>query len=156
VIGFGLLGLCSRTLLAQHRARAAGAVLITAWGVVIVAVLGLRLIVPAAWQVPALAGSVSFGMCAGAAVGAVLARPMSWLGSSVFVGLVAAAAAGSLTAWPASLFRDSGLITASAAAFAAAAGCLLIFLGVVFVLDRRQFDELRALVAQRRAPAARS
>src|SRR5215204_175383 len=126
VIGFGLLGLCYRTLLAQHRARAAGALLITAWGVVIVAVLGLRLIVPAAWQVPALAGSVSFGMCAGAALGAVLARPMSWLGSSVFVGLVAAAAAGGLTAWPASLFRDSGLITAGAAAFAAAAGCLLI------------------------------
>ena len=156
VIGFGLLGLCYRTLLAQHRARAAGAVLITAWGVVIVAVLGLRLIVPAAWQVPALAGSVSFGMCAGAVVGAVLARPMSWLGSSVFVGLVAAAAAGGLTAWPASLFRDSGLITAGAAAFAAAAGCLLIFLGVVFVLDRRRFDELWALVAQRRATAARS
>jgi putative peptidoglycan lipid II flippase len=156
VIGFGLLGLCSRTLLAQHRARAAGAVLITAWGVVIVAVLGLRLIVPAAWQVPALAGSVSFGMCAGAVVGAVLARPMSWLGSSVFVGMVAAAAAGGLTAWPASLFRDSGLITAAAAAFAAAAGCLLIFLGVVFVLDRRRFDELWALVAQRRATAARS
>jgi putative peptidoglycan lipid II flippase len=156
VIGFGLLGLCSRTLLAQHRARAAGAVLITAWGVVIVAVLGLRLIVPAAWQVPALAGSVSFGMCAGAAVGAVLARPMSWLGSSVFVGLVAAAAAGGLTAWPASLFRDSGLITAGAAAFAAAAGCLLIFLGVVFVLDRRRFEELWTLVAQRRPAAARS
>jgi putative peptidoglycan lipid II flippase len=156
VIGFGLLGLCSRTLLAQHRARAAGAVLITAWGVVIVAVLVLRLIVPAAWQVPALAGSVSLGMCAGAAVGAVLARPMSWLGSSVFVGLVAAAAAGGLTAWPASLFRDSGLVTAAAAAFATAAGCLLIFLGVVFVLDRRRFDELWALVAQRRAAAARS
>lgn len=156
VIGFGLLGLCSRTLLAQHRARAAGAVLITAWGVVIVAVLVLRLIVPAAWQVPALAGSVSLGMCAGAAVGAVLARPMSWLGSSVFVGLVAAAAAGGLTAWPASLFRDSGLVTAAAAAFATAAGCLLIFLGVVFVLDRRRFEELWALVAQRRAAAARS
>jgi putative peptidoglycan lipid II flippase len=156
VIGFGLLGLCSRTLLAQHRARAAGAVLITAWGVVIVAVLGLRLIVPAAWQVPALAGSVSLGMCAGAAVGAVLARPMSWLGSSVFVGLVAAAGAGGLTAWPASLFRDSGLITAAAAAFATAACCLLIFLAIVFVLDRRRFAELWALVAQRRAAAARS
>jgi putative peptidoglycan lipid II flippase len=156
VIGFGFLGLCSRTLLAQHRARAAGAVSITAWGVVIVAVLGLRLIVPAAWQVPALAGSVSLGMCTGAAVGAVLARPMSWLGSSMFVGLVAAATAGGLTAWPASFFRDSGLVTAAAAAFATAAGCLLIFLGVVFVLDRRRFDELWALVAQRRAAAARS
>jgi putative peptidoglycan lipid II flippase len=156
VIGFGLLGLCSRTLLAQHRARAAGAVLITAWGVVILAVLGLRLVVPAAWQVSALAGSVSLGMCTGAAVGAALARPMSWLGRSVIVGLVAAAAAGGLTAWPASLFRDSGLFTATAAAFGTAALCLLIFVGVLCVLDRRRLAELWALVAGRRAAAARS
>jgi putative peptidoglycan lipid II flippase len=155
VIGFGLLGLCSRTLLAQHRARAAGAVLSTAWGVVILAVLGLRLVVPAAWQVPALAISVSLGMCIGAAVGAVLARPMSWLGRSAVVGLVAAVAAGGLTAWPASLFRDSGLLTAVVAAFASAAVCLLIFVGVVFVLDRRRLAELWTLAAQRRAAAAR-
>jgi putative peptidoglycan lipid II flippase len=156
VIGFGLLGLCSRTLLAQHRARAAGAVLITAWGVVILAVLGLRLVVPAAWQVSALAGSVSLGMGTGAAVGAALARPMSWLGRSVIVGLVAAAAAGGLAAWPASLFRDSGLFTATAAAFATAALCLLIFVGVLYVLDRRRLAELWTLVAGRRAAAARS
>jgi putative peptidoglycan lipid II flippase len=156
VIGFGLLGLCSRTLLAQHRASAAGAVLITGWGVVILAVLGFRLIVPASWQVPALAGSVSLGMCVGGVVGAVLARPMSWLARSLVVGLIAAAAAGAATAWLAALFSDTGLIAAAVGALVTSLVCLLIFVGIVFVLDRPLLAGLRELLARRRAPAARS
>jgi hypothetical protein len=45
---------------------------------------------------------------------------------------------------------------AATAAFVTASGCLLIFLGVVFVLDRQRFDELWSLVAKRRTAAARS
>jgi putative peptidoglycan lipid II flippase len=164
VIGFGLLGLCSRTLLAQHRARAAGAVTVTAWGVVILAVLGSRLAIPDVWLVTALAGSVSLGMCAGAAVSAVLARPStdsglvtpSWLGRSLLIGLLAAVAAGAVTTFPASLLRDAGLITAAAGAFGAAVVCLLIFVGAVFVLDRQLLARLWELVVRRRAPVARS
>ena len=39
VVGFSLLGLATRTLLAQHRARAAGLATASGWLVVIVAVL---------------------------------------------------------------------------------------------------------------------
>jgi putative peptidoglycan lipid II flippase len=165
VIGFGLLGLCSRSLLAQHRARAAGAVTVTAWGVVILAVLGSRLVVPDRWQVVALAGSVSLGMCAGGAVGAVLTRPPAatapsglrtplWLGRSLAIGLLAAITAGGITAWPASFLRDAGLITATLGALGAVVVCLLIFAGVVFVLDRQMFVRLWGLVGRRHAPVA--
>ncbi len=166
VIGFGLLGLCMRTQLAQHRARAAGAMTAIAWGVVILAVLGARLAVPDSWQVVALAGSVSLGMCAGGAVGAVLTRyelvedrpstssgrDRAWLGRSLAIGLLAATAAGGATAWPASLLGDAGLVTAALGAFAAAALCVLIFAGVVFVVDREMLARLWGLLARRHAP----
>ena len=42
VLGFALLGLASRTLLAQHRARAAGLTTAIAWAVVIIGVLAVR------------------------------------------------------------------------------------------------------------------
>jgi len=157
VIGFGLLGLCSRSLLAEHRARAAGAVTATAWGVVIVGVLASRLVVPGPWLVPALAGSVSLGMCVGGAIGALLARisPPAWLARSLAIGLIAAVAAGGITVWPASLLADVGLITAALGAFGTAAGCLLIFTGVVYLLDKQQVGWLWSLVARRRAPAVR-
>ena len=81
VVGFAMLGLASRTLLAQHRARAAGGVTMTAWTVVIVAALSSRLVVPLGWQVVALATSVSLGMCAGGVLGAILTRRPAERGS---------------------------------------------------------------------------
>ena len=163
VIGFGVLGLASRTLLAQRRARAAGAVTMTAWGVVILAVLGLQLVVPAGWVVVALAASVSLGMCAGALVGMLLTRATvddgrsaAWLGRSVLVCLLAAAVAGGVISWPASLFRDSGLVLATVGAVGAAIGCLLIFVAIVFAVDRRLLAGVWSLVDRRRTSAAQS
>jgi putative peptidoglycan lipid II flippase len=163
VIGFGVLGLASRTLLAQRRARAAGAVTMTAWGVVILAVLGLQLVVPAGWVVVALAASVSLGMCAGALVGMLLTRATvddgrsaAWLGRSVLVCLLAAAVAGGVISWPASLFRDSGLVLATVGAVGAAIGCLLIFVVIVFAVDRRLLAGVWSLVDRRRTSAAQS
>ena len=46
VVGFTMLGLASRMLLARHQARAAGLTTAVAWAVVVVAVLVLRLVVP--------------------------------------------------------------------------------------------------------------
>jgi putative peptidoglycan lipid II flippase len=143
VIGFGMLGLGSRTLLAQHRARAAGAVTMTAWAVVIVAALGSRLVVPVDWQVVALAASVSLGMCAGGVVGAVLFRDpaeqrhaRAWLGRSVVICLPAAGLAGGLVGWPTMQLREAGLLAATLGTLGASVACVLIFVGVVFLVDR--------------------
>jgi putative peptidoglycan lipid II flippase len=90
VVGFTLLGLASRTLLAQHLGKASGIANASAWAAVIISVAVLRLVVPAPSLVPALAGSVSLGMIVGAVVGWLLlrrsglvrccsVRPASWL-----------------------------------------------------------------------------
>ena len=42
VVGFAMLGLASRTLLAQHDGRAAGLTTASAWAVVIIGVLAVR------------------------------------------------------------------------------------------------------------------
>src|SRR5829696_5819747 len=117
VIGFGMLGLGSRTLLAQHRARAAGAATMTAWAVVIIAALGSRLVVPVDWQVVALAASVS-------------------LGRSVLICLPAAGLAGGLIGWPAMQLREAALLAATLGALGASVACVIIFVGVVFLVDR--------------------
>ena len=93
VVGFTLLGLASRTLLAQHLGKASGVANATAWAVVIMSVALLRLVVPGVWLVPALAASVSLGMLVGAAVGWLLLRrtgmPAVGLVRPMLVGLVA-------------------------------------------------------------------
>jgi putative peptidoglycan lipid II flippase len=160
VIGFGMLGLSSRTLLAQHRARAAGGVTMTAWAVVIVAALGSRLVVPLGWQVVALAASVSLGMCAGGVVGAILTRSPAeqrqWLGRSVLICLPAAGVAGGLVGWPAMQLRDADLLAATLGALGAAVASVLIFVGVVFVVDRKLAATLWSLVGRRTAASDRS
>ena len=74
VVGFTMLGLASRTLLAQHHGRAAGLTTASAWAVVIIGVLAVQTLVGAAWLVPAIAASVSLGMVVGALVGWLLVR----------------------------------------------------------------------------------
>jgi putative peptidoglycan lipid II flippase len=156
VVGFALLGLASRTLLAQHRARDAGLATALAWGTVILAVAVLRLVVPAPALVPTMAGSVSLGMALGALVGWVelhrngvrvrLARP-------VLTGLAAAAVAVAVSWWPAGQLADGGLATALLGGVGVAALCLLVFLGVLAVLDRPLLSGLRQL---RRRPSSES
>jgi putative peptidoglycan lipid II flippase len=163
VVGFGVLGLCSRTLLAQHRARAAGGVTMTAWAVVILAALGSRVVIPVSWQVVALAASVSLGLCVGGVVGAVLARSAakpanvrSWWGRSTLIGLPAAGVAGGLVAWPAMQLRDAGLLAATLGAIGATVLCMMIFVGLVFLVDRSLGAALWTLVRRRSVVADRS
>ena len=139
VVGFALLGLTSRTLLAQHRARDAGLTTGVAWGTVIVAVAALRLVVPPGLLVVALAGSVSLGMLVGALVGGwglrragvrlPVLRPL-------LTGLAAAVLAVAACWWPAGLLRDADLVTAVLGGVGVAAGCVLVFVAVLAVLDR--------------------
>lgn len=156
VVGFALLGLASRTLLAQHRARDAGLATALAWGTVILAVAVLRLVVPAPALVPTIAGSVSLGMALGALVGWVelhrngvrvrLARPL-------LTGLAAAAVAVGVCWWPAGQLADRGLAAALLGGVGVAALCLLAFLAVLAVLDRPLLSGLRQL---RRRPSTES
>src|SRR5829696_3664094 len=163
VVGFGVVGLCSRTLLAQHRARAAGGVTMTAWAVVILAALGARVVIPVSWQVVALAASVSLGLCVGAVVGVVLARGAaepgnmrSWFGRSALICLPAAGVAGGVVAWPAIQLRDAGLLAATMGAIGAAILCMMIFVGLVFLVDRGLGAALWNLVRRRDVAADRS
>ena len=98
IVGFTLLGLASRTLLAQHLGTASGIANASGWGAVIISVAVLRLVVPAEWLVPALAGSVSLGMVVGAAAGWLLLRrsgmPGVGLRRPMVVGLVGRCAGG--------------------------------------------------------------
>ncbi|GAA1429051.1 hypothetical protein GCM10009616_10300 [Microlunatus lacustris] len=148
VVGFALLGLASRALLAQHRARAAGLATGLAWGTVIVAVAGLRLLVPPSALVPVLAGSVSLGMAVGAVVGwaalhrqgvaVALARPL-------LVGLAAAAVTVLACWWPARRLDDAGLLTALLGGLGLALLATAVFAGVTALLDRSLLTGLTRL-----------
>jgi putative peptidoglycan lipid II flippase len=175
VIGFALLGLASRTLLAQHLARAAGLTTVVGWGVVILCVLVLRSLVPPGWVVSALAGAVSIGMVAGAGLGWALisrsqlgqrtdARPRSTgpdggrnlrpsggkptglgLRRSLLVTVPAAVVAGPGAAWLSRGLGDADILGAILGAFGSALGCAAAFLVLVTLIDRRQIAQLIAL-----------
>ncbi|SDS27337.1 putative peptidoglycan lipid II flippase [Friedmanniella luteola] len=139
VVGFALLGLATRTLLAQHRARAAGLATGLAWGAVIVAVAGLRLVVPPTALVPVLAGSVSVGMAVGAVVGwAALHRQgvAAGLARPLLVGLTAAVVAVLACWWPAARLGDAGLTAALLGGAGLAVLGTAVFAGVAALLDR--------------------
>ena len=154
VVGFALLGLASRALLAQHRARDAGLATGLAWATVILAVAVLRLVVPPAALVPGMAGAVSLGMAVGALAGWLglqrsgaavgLARPL-------LTGLAAAALAVAACWWPAGLLADRGLGPALLGGVGVAVLCVLVFAGVLAVLDRPLLTRLLQL-RRRTAP----
>ena len=133
VVGFTLLGLASRILLARHAARAAGLTTAVGWAVVVVAVLGLRLVVPVDWLVPALAGSVSLGMVAGAVVGWRLVRrldpqsPPVGLAGPMWVGAAGATLAGGLGAAVSLLLAEVGLVVAVLGALGVAVLAVAIY-----------------------------
>ncbi len=151
VLGFTLLGLASRVLLARHQARSAGLTTATAWAVVVVAVLGLRWVVPVDWLVPALAAAVSLGMISGAAVGWGLVRRgdpnghAAGLAGPMWVGAAGATLAGGLAAAASLLLSDVGLVTAALGAVGLAAACLAIFAGVLRIAAPALFARLLAL-----------
>ena len=136
VPGFALLGLATRALLAQHRARPAGVVTATAWGTVIGAVLVVRVVVAPGSLVIGLAASVSVGMLVGALVGWLALRRVlpgagDGLGPSLLAGVAAAipaAAAGAVLARPAATIA---LLPAVGMTLGAAALSSLVFVAVL-------------------------
>ncbi len=155
VIGFSLMGLATRTLLAQHLARAAGATALVAWGVVAVAAALARLLLPVESVVTGLAAAVSIGMVAGAVTGWWLAHRAlsdqrlgwSW---TVVVSVVAATVSGLVVNWLSRPAADAGLGAAIGVGFAGALGCLILYGLLVAAADRATVGRLRAL-ARRRA-----
>jgi putative peptidoglycan lipid II flippase len=156
IVGFTLLGLASRTLLAQHLGKASGIANAMAWGVVIISVALLRLVVPADWLVPALAGSVSLGMVVGAVAGWALLRRSGLsavgLGRPMLVSLAAAVLAGGVSAAGSQLFADVSIVAAVLGAIAAAALCVAVFVGTLRLLAPALLEQLWAL--RRRTPSA--
>lgn len=151
VVGFTLLGLASRVLLARHQARSAGLTTAIAWAVVVVLVLVLRLVVPVMWLVPAFAGAVSLGMVAGAVVGWRMVRMgdperrRAGLTAPMWVGAAGATLAGGLSAAASLLLSDVGLVAAAVGALGLAVACLAIFAAVLRVAAPALFARLWAL-----------
>jgi putative peptidoglycan lipid II flippase len=156
VVGFTLLGLASRTLLAQHLGKASGVANASAWAVVIISVSVLRLVVPGAWLVPALAGSVSLGMVIGAVVGWLLLRrsgmPSTGLARPMAVGLAAGVLAGSVGAIGSRLLDEVGIVAAVLGACALALLCVLVFTAMLRLLAPALLAQMWAL--RRRTPSA--
>ena len=151
VVGFTLLGLASRILLARHAARAAGLTTAVAWAVVVLAVLVLRLVVPADWLVPALAAGVSFGMIAGAVVGWRLVHqldprtPPVGLAGPMWVGAAGATLAGGLGAAVSLPLSDASVAGAVAGAVGVSLLVVAVYAGVLRVGAPALFGRLRAL-----------
>jgi putative peptidoglycan lipid II flippase len=156
IVGFTLLGLASRTLLAQHLGRASGVANAAGWGAVIISVAVLHVLVPAEWLVPALAGSVSLGMVVGAVAGWLLLRrsgmPGVGLTRPMAVGLVAAVLAGGVAAAGSRVFANVGVVAAVLGAVAAALLCVLVFVATLRLLAPALLAQLWAL--RRRVPSA--
>ena len=139
VVGFSLLGLATRTLLAQHRARAAGLATASGWLVVIVAVLVAWSLVPPIWLVAGIAGSISAGMIVGGILGWLLVRrgEAGRGGAGLTRPMVAGAAAAGVAAGGCALvgqrLTDANLLAATVAALGLAAGATAIFAGVLLL-----------------------
>jgi len=156
VVGFTLLGLASRTLLAQHLGKASGVANASAWAVVIISVAILRLVVPAGWLVPIMAGSVSLGMAVGAVAGWLLLRqsgmPAIGLARPMLIGLAAAVLAGGIGAATSRLLSEVGILAAVLGACVVALLCVLVFTAMLRLLAPSVLSQMWAL--RRRTPSA--
>jgi putative peptidoglycan lipid II flippase len=134
VLAFAVMGLATRTLLAQHRALAAGTTTAVAWGTVTLGAVVAAAAVPAEGLVVALAGSVSLGLVVGAVVGWVALAP-----SAPRPGLVPALLAGAVAAVPAVLAGGAlarlgaraGLLAAAGLSVAVALVAAAVFVGAL-------------------------
>jgi putative peptidoglycan lipid II flippase len=156
VVGFTLLGLASRTLLAQHLGKASGVANASAWAVVIISVAIVRLVVPGGWLVPIMAGSVSLGMAVGAVAGWLLLRrsgmPAIGLARPMLVGLAAAVLAGGIGAATSRLLSEVGILAAVLGACVVALLCVLVFTAMLRLLAPSVLSQMWAL--RRRTPSA--
>jgi putative peptidoglycan lipid II flippase len=159
VIGFSLMGLATRTLFAEHRARQAGTATAVGWGTVIVAVIAVGPFVPADQVVTGIAAANSLGMLVGAVVGWVMIitsrteRIGFGLLRPCLRDLPLGLAAGALIAWPATRLTTVGSLAALLGCFATAAGCVIIFAAALRVVDRPSLAALRRLWRARSAGA---
>jgi putative peptidoglycan lipid II flippase len=129
--------------------KASGIANASAWAAVIVSVAVLRLLLPAAWLVPALAGSVSLGMVVGAVVGWVLLRRSGMeevgLARPMLVGLAAAVLAASVGAASSQLLAEVGIVAAVLGACALAVLCVLVFTAMLRLLAPSLLAQMWAL-----------
>jgi putative peptidoglycan lipid II flippase len=114
-------------------------------------VLVLRLVVPVGWLVPALAGSVSLGMVAGAVVGWRLVRrldpgsPPVGLAGPMWVGAAGAILAGGLGAAVSLLLAEATVVLAVVGAVGVSVLAVAIYAGVLRVAAPALFGRLWAL-----------
>ncbi len=149
VVGFALLGLASRTLLAQHRARDSGLATGAAWASVIIAVVVLWLVLPSSALVTGVAAAVSGGMAVGAVVGWSrlqhgVSGPLG-LGRPLLTGGAAALASVAVLTWPAGRLAEAGLGVALLGGIGVALACAAVFLAVLALLDRALLRAVWAL-----------
>ena len=163
LIGFSLMGLATRTLFAQHRARRAGATTVIAWAVVIMAAVLVRLVVPRAAAVTGISLAVSLGMLTGAVVGWLLVRatlrvggdgPGAGVARPLVVGLPVALVVGGGCWLLSGPLAAAGLLGSVLGSLACGTGCLVGFAVLLWLLDRRSFRAVLALRGLRGAPTA--
>lgn len=149
LIGFALLGLATRTLFAEHRARRAGLVNAAGWGVVIIALFAVRQWVPGEWAVTGIAVANSLGMAVGAGTGWVMITG----GRSSRLGLLrplvrdvpAGLVAGGVIGFSGRFLLHVGIVGSVLGAVAAALATAALFVGLLLVVDRRSLTGVLAL-----------
>jgi putative peptidoglycan lipid II flippase len=145
-IGFAVLMHVGRVLYARHSGREVAVVTSAAW--VVVAVTGV--VLTAQWDaVPALAAAMSVGMVVGAVVLVIVlsraagSAALAGLGRATLAALVGAAVAGA-AGWAVALpAGNAGVGTAVVFALLSGLAVVLVYVVVVFALDRA---DARALI----------
>ncbi|HEY9294594.1 MAG TPA: lipid II flippase MurJ [Microlunatus sp.] len=166
VIGFALMGLATRTLFAEHRARAAGITTAVAWATVIIAIVVITALVPADWVVAGIAAANSIGMIAGAVVGwlmingaaaadstargAATAAPDSTAPSRrmlrpMLIDIPAALLVGVAVCWGGRFLLDADLLGSVLGAIGTALACIVGYGLLILLLDRTSVKSLLAL-----------
>jgi putative peptidoglycan lipid II flippase len=156
--GFALMGLATRTLYAEHRARAAGLTTAIGWGTVILGIVVVAFVAPASQVVTGIAIANSFGMIIGAVFGWIMII-ISWperisLGFArpLTRGLVIGVIAGALVAYAGRFLAGVGLIGSIVGALGAAAACIGLFALGLWLFDRESWRLASGLVRNRFAP----
>jgi putative peptidoglycan lipid II flippase len=156
--GYGLIACLSRVLLAAHRVRAAGVLVVGGWLLVIGADILLVSLVPGRWVVAMLALGNAIGLTAsGLGLMAVVRRARGAAAvagtlRTAVAGLAAAIAGAGAGAGVAAGLPSSGPVEAGLAAVLAAACALAVFTLVSYLLDGRG---LRAALASARRSVLR-
>lgn len=156
VIGFALMGLATRTLYSEHRARAAGLTTAAAWLTVIVAIAVITALIPAEWVVAGIAAANSVGLVLGAIIGWAMvtasgrrARPttrrLAGMGRPLLVDLPLGLAVGAAVCWAGRRLLHATLLGSLLGAVVAALVCAVVYLALIVAVDRRSLTAMLAL-----------